>query len=325
MPNFVDCAVFRPVQSRAEKQTLLAALGIPANSFVVGCVAAVKKDHKRIDYLIREFALFCNGNVVQGNEESEHQGAKIAKGVTAEDGGARKFSILNPYPADAASSPQLPLRTLRLGVQTSPAFLLIAGANTAETAELIALAESLIPGRYKIVTDIGRAQMPDLYRAMDMFVLTSLFEMMPIALLEALATGLPCVVNKHPVLEWMIGSEAMRTVGGEENNVSREAAKGEEKINMDMQDMQDGELESSVSQLSCTSCTSMLNPSFLDGGMAIDMAEEGALAAVLVGLTPEWVDEHGHNARERAVKMFSKETVIRQYVDYYGEIMKDEV
>ncbi len=39
----------------------------------------------------------------------------------------------------------------------------------------------------------------------DLFALCSLKEMMPIALLEAAASGLPCLVNRHPVLEWMIG------------------------------------------------------------------------------------------------------------------------
>jgi glycosyltransferase involved in cell wall biosynthesis len=47
--------------------------------------------------------------------------------------------------------------------------------------------------------------MPDLYRTADVFVLCSLKEMMPIALLEATASGLPCLVNRHPVVEWMVG------------------------------------------------------------------------------------------------------------------------
>jgi glycosyltransferase involved in cell wall biosynthesis len=39
----------------------------------------------------------------------------------------------------------------------------------------------------------------------DLFVLCSLKEMMPIALLEALATGLPALVSQHPVVSWMKG------------------------------------------------------------------------------------------------------------------------
>ncbi len=158
LPNFVDCLVFRPVEGPAEKCVLRSALGVSEDAIVIGCVAAVKKGHKRIDYLIREFSSLQNSS----------------------------------------------LRS----------FLLIAGAKTGETDELVALAEALIPGRYKILTDCTRDRMPDLYRAMDVFVLTSLFEMMPIALLEALASGLPCFVNQHPVLEWMTG--AHQTTGQEE-------------------------------------------------------------------------------------------------------------
>jgi hypothetical protein len=73
--------------------------------------------------------------MVQGREEFEHQGAKYAKEkATAAPtppeerlrrpgvGGDQNFGILNPYPAGAASSPRLPLRALRLGVQIKSFF-----------------------------------------------------------------------------------------------------------------------------------------------------------------------------------------------------------
>ena len=52
--------------------------------------------------------------------------------------------------------------------------------------------------------------MPDLLRSYDAFVLTSIFEMMPIALLEAISAGLPVITNNHPVLEWMGGPGGIR-------------------------------------------------------------------------------------------------------------------
>jgi glycosyltransferase involved in cell wall biosynthesis len=323
LPNFVDCAVFRPVQSLAEKQAIRQSLGIPEAAFVVGCVAAVKKHHKRVDYLIHEFARFCSNTMVSGGEEFEHQGAKNAKGGGSAEGGAAGVVDSNQTPAGAASSPRLPLRALRLGVQTSFPFLFIAGARTDETAELIMLAESLIPGRYKIMTDCSRARMPDLLRSMDVFVLTSLFEMMPIALLEALASGLPCVVNQHPVLEWMTGSEE-KSIEHQGAKYAKERATAE-----DGGDQKFGILNpypagaaSSPRPPLRTSRASVQTSSA--GGMAIDMSQEGALAAALAALTPEWLAMHGRQARERAVKMFSTETVIGQYVKYYGEVMRNE-
>jgi glycosyltransferase involved in cell wall biosynthesis len=40
--------------------------------------------------------------------------------------------------------------------------------------------------------------------------MTSLREMMPIALIEATASGLPCLVHDHPVLNWIIGPGGRR-------------------------------------------------------------------------------------------------------------------
>lgn len=54
------------------------------------------------------------------------------------------------------------------------------------------------------------------------------------------------------------------------------------------------------------------------------MSKEGELAAALGGLTPEWIAEHGRQARERAVSMFSKEAVIGRYVEYYRQVLADE-
>src|SRR5439155_9558231 len=59
--------------------------------------------------------------------------------------------------------------------------------------------------RVRFLVGFPRARMPALYRAADAFVLCSLREMLGIVLLEAAATGLPCLVHHHPVLQWVIG------------------------------------------------------------------------------------------------------------------------
>ena len=84
-------------------------------------------------------------------------------------------------------------------------YLLIAGAWHKDAASLQKMADGAAPGRVKIMTNVPRVDMPDVYRAMDICVLCSLFEMMPISILEALSCGVPVLANRHPVCEWMVG------------------------------------------------------------------------------------------------------------------------
>jgi len=309
IPNFVDCEVFKPIIDGP--QAIRGKLGIPPDAFVIGCVAAVKKHHKRIDYLIREFARLANRQV-ELEEEFEQKPTKPTKEIGYfAGGGIENSSSCSSRASVVQHSFPLP-------------FLLIAGAKTDETDELRALAESLIPGRYKILTDCSRAQMPDLLRAMDVFVLASLFEMMPIALLEALASGLPCVVNQHPVLEWMTGVEEEKSF---EQKHAKDAKGGDSYAfggntgSLLPQQISPAAAASSPLPPLRTSRASVQVSS--TGGEAIDMSQDGALAAALAALTPEWLALHGQQARKRAVAMFSTEAVIGQYVEYYRVVMRE--
>jgi glycosyltransferase involved in cell wall biosynthesis len=147
IPNFIDTQRFRP--GRADR--LRAELNIPADALVLLSVAAIKRRHKRIDYLVEEF------------------------------------------------------RRLRQQAPALPAWLIVAGGWEAGTDELVAAGQQALGDRVRFLVRFPRERMPELYRAADAFTLCSLKEMMPIALLEAAASGLPCVVNRHPVMEWMIG------------------------------------------------------------------------------------------------------------------------
>lgn len=148
IPNFVDTDVFRPGRS----DELRRELGIPAEHFVVLSAAAIKRNHKRVDHLITEFARFC------------------------------------------AARPD------------AKATLVVAGGHEAETDEVMKLGHEQLGDRVRFLVRFPRARMPELYRTANVFVLCSLFEMMPIAILEAMASGLPCLTNRHPILEWMIGA-----------------------------------------------------------------------------------------------------------------------
>jgi len=170
MPNFVDTELYCPVEDESDKKLLRRNLRIPEKAFVIGTAAAIKKHHKRIDYLIREFANYCH-------------------------------FVANGTLANGSSS---------CAAHNHSAFLVIAGSEQTDTEELQALAAELCPDRIKFLVDHPHERMPALLRCYDVFVLTSLFEMMPIALLEAIATGLPVITNNHPVLEWMGGPGGIR-------------------------------------------------------------------------------------------------------------------
>lgn len=158
LPNFIDTDHFRPGASEALRKEL----DIPQGGLVVLAAAAIKRHHKRVDYLAAEFR-----------------------------------TLLNRHP-------------------DLPAWLVVAGGWESESNEVIAEAKQLLGDRVRFLVRFPRSRMAELYRAADVFTLGSLKEMMPIALLEASASGLPCVVNQHPVMQWMIGP------GGVAADLSRE-------------------------------------------------------------------------------------------------------
>lgn len=197
--NFIDVAKFAPGSSVLRDE-----LGIPKNAVVVLTAAAIKRHHKRIDYLLREFA------------------------------------------------------------RVKDAYLIIAGGWERETDALLEVGKQLLGDRVRFLVSFPRERMPELYRAADLFVLASLFEMMPIALVEAAASALPCVIHDHPVPRWMTGP----------------------------------------------------------GGLPVDMAADGALAASLQELVANAARRHAHGqaAREHCKANFSTDAVVGQIVQYYRNI-----
>lgn len=151
IPNFIDTETFRPSSGQREDGGIRAELQIPEHAFVALSAAAIKKSHKRVDYVIDEFAALL------------------------------------------ARRPDLPL------------YLILAGAWEADTDALVAEGTQRLGDRVRFLVRFPRDRMAQLYRTADLFLLGSLKEMMPIAILEATASGLPCLINAHPVMQWMIG------------------------------------------------------------------------------------------------------------------------
>ena len=147
VPNFVDTGTFSP----GEGGPLRDRLGIPRGALVLLCVAAIKRHHKRLEWLLTE------------------------------------ASRVRP-----ATGREL--------------YVLVVGARTDETPAVQQLGRELLGSRAVFLVDAPREQMPDLYRAANLFVLCSLKEMLANALLEALASGLPCLMHREPVAQWAIGA-----------------------------------------------------------------------------------------------------------------------
>ena len=167
IPNFVDTAKFSPGNKCAAREQW----NLPPNDFIVLCVAAIKKTHKRMDDLLREFTRFSEN----------YNGA---------------------------------------------ATLVIAGGREAESDEIITEGRKLLGNRVHFLEGVSREKIHQLYRAADVFALASRHEMMPIAVLEALASGLPVACNDTPTLRWMVGP------AGELNDISQAGNLAAQLINL---------------------------------------------------------------------------------------------
>ena len=175
IPNFIDTLRFAPGRNDSLRQEL----GIPPRATVLLVASAIKRHHKRVDYVLGEVA------------------------------------------------------ALRARRKDLPLWLLVAGGWEEETDELVAEGKRLLGDRVRFLVRFPRDRMPDLYRAADLFALGSVKEMMPIALLEAIASGLPCIVHAHPVMQWMVGpggvSADLSRPGGLEQTLERLASGAQER------------------------------------------------------------------------------------------------
>jgi len=88
----------------------------------------------------------------------------------------------------------------------SNALLVLAGAEEPETEDLLNEGRELLGERLIVRTNVPFEQMPQVYHVGDVHVLGSLQEVMGISLVEAMASGLPCIGHCWPATEWVIAN-----------------------------------------------------------------------------------------------------------------------
>jgi 1,2-diacylglycerol 3-alpha-glucosyltransferase len=88
--------------------------------------------------------------------------------------------------------------------------VLLAGATAPQTPEILALARAQLGDDGFTARAFTRDEMPQVYRAADAFALASLREGFGLAIVEALAAGLPSVVHDTPNTEYLCGPHAAR-------------------------------------------------------------------------------------------------------------------
>jgi glycosyltransferase involved in cell wall biosynthesis len=84
-------------------------------------------------------------------------------------------------------------------------FLLLVGQEESETPVIRMLAARRLGPDGHSIRSVERHEIADIYRASDVFVLASLGEGLPRALIEALGFGLPCVAHDYPVTQFALG------------------------------------------------------------------------------------------------------------------------
>jgi 1,2-diacylglycerol 3-alpha-glucosyltransferase len=163
IPNFIDTTQFQPGDSRQLRREL----SIPPDARVLLVASAIKKSHKRVDYLMDE----------------------VAQAIT--------------------QRPDLSLVTV------------IAGGRESDTDELVRKGQQLLGDRVRFLIQFPRKRMPELYRMADLLIHGSLFEMFGTVLLEAMASGVPCIVHDHPVMNWVVGQGGMAVDLSQTGNLAR--------------------------------------------------------------------------------------------------------
>lgn len=145
--RLLPCGIWtRRFAGGTDRAELRRRYGVTDSTFVVLCVAALNRGHKRVDHLVAEF---------------------------------------ESLPGDC--------------------LLWLDGSLDHGDPDLRDLARRRLGSRVR-VTHVASASVPELYRLADVKVLPSLFEAYGLAVVEAMAAGLPVLVHDCPHFRWLVGN-----------------------------------------------------------------------------------------------------------------------
>jgi glycosyltransferase involved in cell wall biosynthesis len=95
-----------------------------------------------------------------------------------------------------------------VGKMSQPFFLVLLGEEETETPSILSLARQKLPPNTFLIKRVDRELLSAYYLAADVFVLATLEEGFGIAMAEAMAFGLPVVVNDYATAHYVLGDLA---------------------------------------------------------------------------------------------------------------------
>ncbi len=134
------------------------------------------------------------------------------------------FVILNVGPVGHVSGKRFDWLAEEVALTPGRSLLLSAGVDEDGAATVRQRATQALGERVRFLGPVARATMPELFQAADVYALASLAEPFSIAILEALASGLPVVHHPDEVMQWQTGGGGVgvsMTVRGEAAHVLR--------------------------------------------------------------------------------------------------------
>ncbi len=139
--------------------------------------------------------------------------ARQRLGLRADD-----FVVLNVGPIGQVSGKRIEWLAEELAAASRTGLLLSAGMDEDGAQPVRQQVTQALGSRVHFLGAVARAAMPELFHAADAYALASLAEPFSIAILEALASGLPVVHHTDEVMQWQTGAGGVAvsmTVKGE--------------------------------------------------------------------------------------------------------------